>query len=326
MKNTDWFMKARWGVMTHFLARLPGPAKDDRIVSADQWNRQVDSVDVEAMAAFLAEIGAGYYLLTIGQNSGHFCSPNATYDELTGIEPSQCSRRDLISDMADALAPYDIPLLAYLPAHPPYGDKRVAEALEYDPWWHDDKRRRPTTDPRLAGLQRKWEAIIREWSLRWGDKVRGWWIDGVYRPEIYDSPVEPNFRSFAAALKAGNSRSIVAFNPGIMWPLKHHTEHEDYLAGEVDGALFAGYWGEGGYHEPDRWYEGVQLHVLTFLGTMWNQGDAPRFPDELVIGYTKFINSRGGAVTWDVPIEPDCHIREGFIPQLRSLGAAIKRT
>eukprot|EP01046_Picozoa_sp_COSAG06_P043602 COSAG06_NODE_5739_length_3299_cov_19.417813_1_plen_24_part_10 len=24
-------------------------------------------------------------------------------------------------------------------------------------------------------MQRNWEAIIREWSLRWGDLVDGWW-------------------------------------------------------------------------------------------------------------------------------------------------------
>ena len=31
---------------------------------------------------------------------------------------------------------------------------------------------------RLEGFQRNWEAIIREWSLRWGKSVSGRWIDG----------------------------------------------------------------------------------------------------------------------------------------------------
>lgn len=27
-------------------------------------------------------------------------------------------------------------------------------------------------------------------------------------------------------------------------------------------------------------------------------------PDELTIGYTKFINSKGGVVSWDAPLTP----------------------
>ena len=103
MRNTQWLHDARWGVMTHFLARLPGPAKDDHIVSPDEWNAQVDSVDADAFADTLAELGAGYLFLTLGQLSGHFCSPNATMDRIAGIKPSLCSRRDLVADMGRAL-------------------------------------------------------------------------------------------------------------------------------------------------------------------------------------------------------------------------------
>ncbi len=37
--------------------------------------------------------GAKYLLFTIGQNSGHYCTPNAAYDRIAGITPSKCSRR-----------------------------------------------------------------------------------------------------------------------------------------------------------------------------------------------------------------------------------------
>ena len=66
--------------------------------SAAQWSRQVDGVDVDGLADQLGSLGAGYLMFTIGQNSGHFCSPNATYDSIVGIEPSNCSERDLIAD------------------------------------------------------------------------------------------------------------------------------------------------------------------------------------------------------------------------------------
>ena len=56
------------------------------------------------------------------------------------------------------------------------------------------------TGKRLAEFQQKWEEIIRDWSLRWGDKLRGWWIDGCYFADaMYRFPDPPNFESLAAA-------------------------------------------------------------------------------------------------------------------------------
>ena len=87
---------------------------------------------------------------------------------------------------------------------------------------------------RLVEFQRNWEDVIRDWSLRWGRDVSGWWIDGCYFADAmyrFDDP--PNFASFAAALKAGNPNAIVAFNPGVKVPVVAHSKHEDYVAGEV---------------------------------------------------------------------------------------------
>jgi hypothetical protein len=59
--------------------------------------------------------------------------------------------------------------------------------------------------------------------------------------------------------------------------------------------------------------------VLTYLGDYWCYGQ-PRYPDALVIEYTQYINSFGGAVTWDVPIGLDGTIPEAFLRQLGALG------
>ncbi|MCE5325414.1 MAG: hypothetical protein LLG01_03265 [Planctomycetaceae bacterium] len=316
-RGTQWLHDARWGVMTHFLARLPGPAIDNRIVTAQEWNEQVDSVDVEAMADTLADLGAGYLILTLGQLSGHFCSPNAAIDRIGGITPSLCSRRDLPAEMARALRKRGLRLIAYIHSEPPHHEQ-CRDAFETTQAAREADRRR-------LGMQRKWQSVIAEWSARWGDLVSGWWVDGCYDPPMYKSLDEPNWHSFAAALRAGNEQSLLAFNHGIMWPPKSITDEDDYLAGEVDGAFFAGYWEGSRYCQVPAIYQGVRLHILSFLGTMWCQGDAPRFPDEFVAGYTKFIASRGGATTWDVPIERDCTIRESFMPQLKAIGQAVAR-
>ena len=58
---------------------------------------------------------------------------------------------------------------------------------------------------------------MREWSLRWGDKIGGWWIDGCYfADEMYRHPDAPNFASFTAALKAKQAgQAAGAMVPGI---------------------------------------------------------------------------------------------------------------
>ena len=73
----------------------------------------------------------------------------------------------------------------------------------------------------------------------------------------------------------------------------------------------------------ERFLRGAQLHVLTIMGEWWGRGPV-RFPDELTIGYTKFINGCGGVVTWDVPLTPAGLIAEEFRPQVDALARALR--
>src|SRR5204863_4242045 len=112
------------------------------------------------MAQQLQAVGAGYYHISIGQNSGYYLSPNATYDRLTRISPSKLSRRDLVADLATALGRRGIKLMVYLPSGAPAGDRAAREALK----WQNGPGPFPNRE-----FQRNWEAIIREWSERWGN-------------------------------------------------------------------------------------------------------------------------------------------------------------
>ena len=239
--NMDWFRDRKWGVFIHFLSPAWAEAMPEAARVA-AWNKEVDAFDVKGLAAQLAQVGAGYFYLTLGQNSGYYCSPNAAYDARVGRVPSHCSRRDLIADLAAALAPYDIPLLVYLPSHAPADDRQAVEGLACTPAWDASKwglrpgryLRNTETDERLSEFQRNWEAVIREWSERWGESVHGWWFDGCYHAKrMYMHPDEPNFDSFRAAVKAGNPESIVAFNPGVREAFIDNVAYEDYTAGEV---------------------------------------------------------------------------------------------
>jgi hypothetical protein len=315
--NTDWFAACGWGVFCHYLGAMPSTAGGSEL-SAEAWNAHVHAFDVLGLARQLESVRAPYFCITLGQNSGHFLSPNAAYDRFVGIEPSKCSRRDLVADLYEALHPRGIELLVYLPSGAPAADPLAMRQFEWEwgfeggwPQAWGTKR----SGKRLAAFQLKWEAVIREWSLRWGSKVRGWWIDGCYfADEMYRHADCPNFASFAAAMKAGNPDSIVAFNPGVTVPVVCHTEFEDYTAGEISEAFptCPGPWVERNGHR-------ARYHILSYLGTNWCQGNAPRFPDEFVVGYTRHVNEKGGVVTWDVPIQQSGLIPEPFLNQLAAL-------
>ena len=63
---------------------------------------------------------------------------------------------------------------------------------------------------------------------------------------------------------------------------------------------------------------------LSYLGESWCSGE-PRFPNELVVGYTKHIVDRGGAMTWDVPIQRSGLIPQPFVDQLSTIHGSVGR-
>lgn len=304
-----WMAQAKWGVMTHYLSDWKAREVGETM-TVEKWNDMVNRFDVEGLAKQLKSVGAGYYILTIGQNSGYYLAPNPTYDKLVGIQPSHCSRRDLVSDMSAALADTGIRLIVYLPAGAPAGDPAAVKALQWQGGSHPNRE-----------FQLRWEQIIRDWSDRWKDKISGWWFDGCYWPNtMYRSSEAPNFASFAAAARVGNPHSIVAFNPGVVYRILSVTPFEDYTAGEIDlmDRLTIRRAEKGKI-------DGAQVHVLSFLGEKWGMGD-PRFSAEQVVAWSHKVVKSGGAITWDVPIQRDGLISKPFLEQLSEVGKTVSKS
>jgi hypothetical protein len=323
--RTHWFQQAGWGVNVVFMEGVDERAPTRVPTSAEAWNARVDSFDVPGLTAQLVELEAPYLFFTLGQNSGHYCAPNATYDRLVGRDPSLCARRDLVAELADALAPHGIKLLLYLPSGAATCDPLARERLEWEwgyetPWpngFVDELR----TGRRLEGFQTKWEAVCREWALRYGTGVAGWWIDGCYfADEMYRNPKAPNFGSFAQALRAGNPDALVAFNPGQIAPLIIHSNEDDYTCGEIstEFPLCPGRWVQQGKHV-------AQWHVYSWIGTGWGGGECARLPLEFVIGYTKQAMTNGGVVTWDAPVDAQGRFKPHFFELLKAVRQAIPR-
>lgn len=315
--NREWFHGKKFGLFGHYLAAPSGNTMD-RDIGIEEWNRRVDSFDVTMLAKQVKEVGADYFGITIGQNSGYYCSPNAVYDELVGIVPGKCAKRDLVRDLALALAEYGIDLIAYLPSGAPDCDKIAMEKLEWQ-WGREGVSGEFTgalREDRLVSFQLKWQSIIREWSLRWGDLVKGWWIDGCYFSEkMYLFEDEPNFHSFAAALRAGNPDAVLAFNTGLEEPFALVTDESDYTAGEVGFMLPLAIRGTDRKPEIEERLGGKIPHVLSHLGDSWG-GGVPRMPASLAAGYIQYFNDRGGIVTWDLPLTYNGTISDSWMEYL----------
>lgn len=297
--DTDWFHDAKYGVFMHF---LPGDAHGLELVSR---------FDVEALAKQVESLGAKYFCLTLGQNSGYFNSPNAAYDRRTGYAPGErCATRDLPLDLYRALQPRGIRLMLYLPCQAPNRDVRAQQAFGLATG--------PQDQPLDLAFAQKWAAVIQEWADRYGDQVAGWWFDGGYEHIHFNEAIA---RTYAEAVKHGNPHAIVTFNPGVK--LVRYTQAEDYTAGELNEPFDV--------RPASRWVDGSQWHALTFIGSMWSRRDT-RFPAERWSEWVKAVTHKGGVVTldmgpnWDPQTGPIGSLAEAQVAQVRAIQAAVRKT
>ncbi len=296
-RNTDWLQQSRYGVFMHF---LPGNAES--LALTDQF-------DVPALASQLEAMGARYFVITLGQNSGYFNSPNAQYDQVTGYSPGQrCSQRDLPLELSGALQAKGIKLMLYLPCQTPNRDPRAQQAFGLP--------QGPQDQPIDAPFARKWAKVIQEWSDRYGEKVAGWWFDGGYQHVHFNDEIA---RIYAEAVKHGNPHAIVTFNPGIQ--VIHYTQAEDYTAGELNEPF--------DIVPSSRWLAGSQWHALTFLGSSWSQRNV-RYPNEKWIAWVKDVVKHEGVVTldmgpnWNPQAGPIGALDEAQVEQVKAIRTALE--
>ena len=181
MDKKEWFRGRKWGIFFHYLNGVQNDAASQssygRVTS---WDECVNELDTDLIAAQLHEVGAGYLIFTVMQGTRHMIAPNLTYEKLTGFARGEaCSTRDLIADLSESLAKYDIPLFLYFTGDGPYRDEIAANG---------------TLAPRSGGrgfspeFVNIWTDVLREYSLRYGSRVKAWWVDGCF-PNFIPIPI-----------------------------------------------------------------------------------------------------------------------------------------
>lgn len=92
---------------------------------------------------------------------------------------------------------------------------------------------------------------------------------------------------------------------------------EDYLAGEINDPNAVDL-----RRVVDGKQDGVQVHVLSYLGQRWGMGE-PRFSTEQVVRWSRERTRKGGVLTWDVPIQSSGLMSQRFMDQLAAVGKAL---
>ncbi len=293
--NSERLSARKWGVFNHYLYIYQGTpdTPQNAGVGALEWNDLVNKFDAERLAYNLHKMGAGYYFLTLMQGRKYMCSPNATYDKIAGTKPGEaCSTRDLPMDIYHALKKYDIDLCLYFTGDGPYRDEPMASNFGF-------------TEPREGLLNepfvRKWASVLEEYTVRYGDKVKAWWMDGCdegfmgYKPEWLDI--------YNEAIRKGNPEAAVCFNNGTLMGFKKYYAHEDLVAGERN--CFNGFpW------PNEKYNDGALAHILAPLGyypgsNPWWDWCRPglKHTREYMYEYIKGMNAFGGIVTVDMMVD-----------------------
>ncbi|MCX6902602.1 MAG: hypothetical protein NTW03_03830 [Verrucomicrobia bacterium] len=174
----------------------------------------------------------------------------------------------------------------------------------------------PKDQPIDLAFAEKWSEIIQEWSDRYGDKVSGWWFDGGYQHVHFNEAIAERY---AAAVKHGNPKAIVTFNPGVR--VIHWTNAEDYTAGELNQPLRV--------IPAGRWLQRSQWHALTYLGDTWGRRNT-RFTDEEWVEWARKVTAQQGVLTLDMgpsydPAKgPVGILAEAQVNQVKAIRAALR--
>lgn len=301
-RRTARLHDAKFGVFTHFLYWGD---------SADEWRKKVESFDVRKVADQLEGCGAKFYFITLMQGMRWMCAPNATYDRICGTKPGEaCSVRDLPMELADELGKRGIDLYLYYTGDGPSKDASCGPKMGFA---------EPRNKPFGRAFVENWASVLEEYAVRYGDKVKGWWVDGCYRREF--GYTDELLSIYAKAVRKGNPDALVAFNDGVKDYYFKNYEDEDFTCGEFNDF----------YCVPSgRYVDGAQAFALIPLGAFGKDGNygwmcpGVKRSADYVASYVDLVTQNDGVVCIDVHFAADGTIDADQFEVLKAVGRRIR--
>lgn len=307
MDRTEWFYQKKWGIFLHYLFQnMNDPKSPSNMGLGDiGWEQCLQLFDAERFADALNQVGCGYVMVTTMQLNKYLLAPNEIYDRITGYKPGEATpHTDFILKLYNALERHGIDLFLYFTGDGPALDERAGEAFGYRGY-------HPNKTKVTKEFVQKWSMVMKEWSLKYGNKIKGWWLDGCYRLIGYD---EELLNIMADAARAGNPDALIACNyygcldeyGCIQRQVRMGSPVCDFTAGEQV------YFGDMPYAP---FIEGTRWHILSYLGKSRDNTEINgwgaigcRYSGEYMHNYVKEIHRRGGIVTIDICPFCDGHI------------------
>lgn len=315
-------LKAKYGVFMHYQYRIllgysvatkpqfPSVAE----MTAVQWNQFVDGFDAGGFANQMAEGKVGWALFCMDDHYYAWpCAPNQAFSRFTGYAPGEkCARRDLILNVSEALRAKGIKLICYFAGLNGYmKEPQVYQGLADDG--------NPATAPSAECRQRRL-AVLKEYVSRYGDKVAGWWFDGM---ELNSYREEPNnWRGIEEIVHAGNPRGVIAFSFG--------GNEQACLQQGIDGFTAGDTWAKVDLTnftpEKKPAQNGILWHGKIYCGNVYHgMGTTNLYSDEHLIDWIQTCNRQGGVVTLDWPFDPKTGLLKDFgLAQLTRIASALK--
>lgn len=197
-----WLTHARYGLFFHWNARsMP------RSGLPKSYEEAVNDFDVVKFSLMVHATGADFIVLTTSWDLPTFPAPLKSLDK---ILPGNTTSRDLIADLSNALAKWNIKLMIYC-------NFRI-NAMG---WKKEDRFLPGKTDSAFD----KMLSIYKEIGQRYAGRIGGAWIDDGMGLYPYNAP----FKEMTSALKRYDKNMIVGYNS---WIYPRFTDFQDFYCGE----------------------------------------------------------------------------------------------
>ena len=296
--NTDWFVKAGYGLFSHWTSQVP-PLRGGK---PKPYEQAVNEFDVDLYANMVAETGSQYVIFTANHAEPTFPGPLKTWEH---YHPGWTTQRDLISELADALNKRGVHFVMYL-ASEICGGVRASRGV-----------RRLKSTPEY---QKTLEDILMEIGTRYGKKVPAYWFDHAsWSKENFP---HLSFGHLWTAVKSGNPDRLVAYN---FWQFPIMTQWQDYYANE------------GAVSKPpaSRYMEvgpakGLQYHVAVPIDGAYiylkpdSDLPGPIYKDDQLVDFVKGCIAKQGVVTLGTAITQDLHMNDAILKQFQAVRKAIR--
>ena len=310
--NTDWLAKRRYGIGVHRTAQTV--PRDGKPLP---FQKAVDAFDVKRFMDQLVFAGADYLLFTSTHAHQMLPAPHPVIDK---ILPGRTSKRDLIAELADALAAKGMPLLVYYNHSCNYSqDPPWEKAVGY----HDRDKNR---------LAQNLLEIVGWMGERYKDKIKAWWFDSPYSLDLRGphNSVTTDMKDFqfpwerfTVTAKLGYPSRLVTYNAGVNETFLY-TTHQDYWAGELVDLKRP----PQGRFLPSglQWFGWTCLEDGAWVHTKANtEIPKPLYADEEVVSFVRTCNSHQAPMTFNVGIYQDGTMAQASVEQLRRVSLALGR-